>query len=462
MTKAISLSISALGGQGGGVLSNWIVDLAQNEGYVAQSTSVPGVAQRTGATIYYLEIFPRDVAEKQGQKPVLAQMPTAGDVDICIASELMEAGRAVARNFVDPGQTTLIASNHRAFAISEKENLADGRIDSHDIFEKLQNSAKTTILFDMEKAANDTGSMISTILFGALAGSGALPFPRAAYEKVIRDGAKAVEANLRGFAHAFEKSAQRTIEGPVSPQKNPLREEALRQVVEYQDKAYGDLFLARLKQLDQKSPDVIEEVVRTLSLWMMFEDVIRVAGLKTRAGRMDEIREEVRALPGQIINPVEFFHPRWEELCDTLPAFLGKYFETSRLMKFLFGWMVGKGRQIDTFSLRGFLPLYFVAGLKGIRRWTLRYQRENATLENWLNVLANCEGALALEVAKLPRILKGYGATRERGTAQFEQIMRHIARHREAPTLAEQISQLSTAALSDEEGTQFKAASSLL
>ena len=48
-----------MGGEGGGVLADWIVDLAEHGGYLAQATSVPGVAQRTGATIYYLELFPK-------------------------------------------------------------------------------------------------------------------------------------------------------------------------------------------------------------------------------------------------------------------------------------------------------------------------------------------------------------------------------------------------------------------
>ena len=47
-----------MGGQGGGVLADWIVWLAESEGWAAQSTSVPGVAQRTGATIYYIEMAP--------------------------------------------------------------------------------------------------------------------------------------------------------------------------------------------------------------------------------------------------------------------------------------------------------------------------------------------------------------------------------------------------------------------
>lgn len=118
--RPITLAISALGGQGGGVLSGWIVKMAERCGYLAQYTSVPGVAQRTGATIYYLELFPHEEAKKAGRPPVLALMPMPGDVDIVIASELMEAGRAVSRGFVTADRTTLIASTHRIMPSAKK------------------------------------------------------------------------------------------------------------------------------------------------------------------------------------------------------------------------------------------------------------------------------------------------------------------------------------------------------
>ena len=56
--RLISIAVLAVGGQGGGVLSNWLIQLAEANGWRAQNTSVPGVAQRTGATIYYIEMFP--------------------------------------------------------------------------------------------------------------------------------------------------------------------------------------------------------------------------------------------------------------------------------------------------------------------------------------------------------------------------------------------------------------------
>ncbi len=65
--RSINIAILAMGGEGGGVLADWIVDLAESSGYLAQTTSVPGVAQRTGSTIYYVELFPEE-AGARGRK----------------------------------------------------------------------------------------------------------------------------------------------------------------------------------------------------------------------------------------------------------------------------------------------------------------------------------------------------------------------------------------------------------
>src|SRR6476646_5221173 len=179
--RPITIAILAMGGEGGGVLADWIVDLAENNRYIAQLTSVPGVAQRTGATIYYVEIYPRAGIVDAAHEPVLALMPVPGDVDVVIASEFMEAGRAIQRGLVTPDRTTLIASTHRAYAVVEKQTPGDGIGDSGAVVAAAEAAAKRLVAFDMAQAAEQSGAAISAVMFGALAGAGALPFAREAY-----------------------------------------------------------------------------------------------------------------------------------------------------------------------------------------------------------------------------------------------------------------------------------------
>jgi indolepyruvate ferredoxin oxidoreductase, beta subunit len=180
--KLITIAVLAMGGEGGGVLSDWIVDLAEHSGYYAQTTSVPGVAQRTGATIYYIEIFP------EGKPPVLALMPVPGEVDVVIASELMEAGRAIQRGLVTPDRTTLIASTHRVYSMKERTAMADGRSDSNSFIDAAASSAKVFVSANFASIAEQAGTVISSALFGALAGTEVLPFTRAQFEEAVRRG----------------------------------------------------------------------------------------------------------------------------------------------------------------------------------------------------------------------------------------------------------------------------------
>src|SRR5271168_4388562 len=170
--RPIKLTIAALGGQGGGVLANWLIGIAESEGYLAQTTSVPGVAQRTGATIYYLEFFPQAAAERAGRDPIMALMPVSGGVDCVLASELAEAGRAIQRGLVTPDRTTLISSTHRTYAIGEKSAMGQGAVDTEQLTDLVRSQAKRLVLFDMEETAERHQSVISSVLLGALCGSG--------------------------------------------------------------------------------------------------------------------------------------------------------------------------------------------------------------------------------------------------------------------------------------------------
>src|SRR5215467_310429 len=147
--KPIGVAVLAMGGQGGGVLSDWIVALAEAQGWHAQSTSVPGVAQRTGATLYYIEMLP----PKAGRAPILSLMPAQGEVDIVLATELMEAGRSILRGLVTPDRSTLIASTHRLFTVAEKEKPGDAIADPNAVMEAAGVAAKRIIAFDMETVA---------------------------------------------------------------------------------------------------------------------------------------------------------------------------------------------------------------------------------------------------------------------------------------------------------------------
>src|SRR6266853_6627163 len=205
--RPIAILIAALGGEGGGVLADWIIAAATARDYPVQSTSIPGVAQRTGATTYYVEIYPAKLSELGARRPVMTLTPAPCYVDVMVASELLEAGRAMQNGFVTRDRTTLIASTHRVYTVAEKMQMGDGRFDSDVVLKAARALAKRAILFDMQAQANAAGTVISAVMFGALAGSGTLPLPRADCEAAIRSGGKGAEASLRGFAAGLDAAA---------------------------------------------------------------------------------------------------------------------------------------------------------------------------------------------------------------------------------------------------------------
>ncbi len=202
--KPISLLACALGGEGGGVFTQWLVDIARHAGYAAQATSIPGVAQRTGATTYYIEVFPLPLAQLQGKRPVFSLNPVPGALDAMVSSELLETVRQIGNGMASAARTRVISSSARALTTQERMHLGDGRADSEALLALVrQHSAKHHVM-DMAAMAKEAGTVVSAVMLGAVAGSGLFPFTRADFETVVGEGGGAQsQASLRGFAAAY-------------------------------------------------------------------------------------------------------------------------------------------------------------------------------------------------------------------------------------------------------------------
>ena len=491
--RAIKIAVTAMGGQGGGVLASWIVKLGESAGYLAQSTSVPGVAQRTGATVYYVELFPNDSAKAHGKAPVLALMPASGDVDIVLAAEFMEAGRAITRGFVSD-RTTLIASSHRDYAIAEKIGMGDARQHTDNVREAAKKAAGRFIEADMARAAAQSSAVISAVMFGALAGSRALPVSREVFENVIKSAGRAVEANLCGFGRGYElastapaPSAKVTqteqiadpspaaekllqkMERDLPPEVHTTARSGLARCVDYQDANYAEHYLDLLKGINAADKAtgpgqnfrLTNLAAKRLALWMTYEDAIRVADLKTRVSRFDRVREDIHAEDGQIFNVYEYMHPRVEEVCDILPAGMARGILKGKRRQSLLKALLGGGKRMPTTKLRGFIPLWMLSKLRFLRRHSFRFQLEQIRIRQWIGWItqyAAQDYEFACEVASMQRLLKGYGDTHVRGLANYNRIMARIEDISLQPNPAQTLADLHHAALKDEHGNALAAA----
>ena len=488
--RATTIAIVAMGGEGGGVLADWIVDLAEHAGYLAQTTSVPGVAQRTGSTVYYIEIFPKGLAVAANKAPIFALMPVPGELDIVLASELMEAGRAIQRGLVTPDRTILIASTHRVYSMTEKTALGDGQVDAKSLIAGGQAAARDFVHNDFARIAEETGSVISAPLFGALAATRALPFERKEFEEAIKRGGVGIESSLAGFAAAFVAARQKPVllddrkassRPSVGPQLQRLAARiesdfpspshailfaGIQRLADYQDVDYAAWYLDKLKPvLGQEtrygngSLALLSETARYLALWMSYEDVTRVADLKTRDTRFARVHQESRANASQLVHIKEFLHPGVEEISDTLPASLGRWLLNSGWTRRWIERFTRKGRIVHTTSLWGFLQLYGLAALRPWRRRSLRFAEEHKRIGAWLEqipVLAQESYALAVEFAECPRVVKGYGETQARGRKNFDALMAALPKLRGRTDAAGDLKKLREAALAEDSGEKLQ------
>jgi indolepyruvate ferredoxin oxidoreductase beta subunit len=485
--KPIKLLIAALGGEGGGVLTNWIVSAAAEAGFPEQSTSIPGVAQRTGATTYYFEMLPIPVAQLNGKRPVLALTPGVGDIDVAVASELLEAGRTVAGGFVTPDRTSVIASLSRFYAMDEKIAMGDGRFDQDKLTRVIKEHARDALLIDMDALAKQSGSIISAVMLGAIAGCGRLPLSVEKLESAIRADGKSVESNVRGFRAGLEaaranaqgskpagkkkraaatlQSSEDDVRRTFAPYAQPVILEGVRRLAAYQNDDYARLYLDRLMRIATADAHggargrLLKEVARHLAVRMSYEDVVRVAEAKIAPARMQRIAQDELRVNDEPFSVHDFLKPGFEELTQLLPPKMAR-----PILRFAErrGWLgqLYFGMKINTTSVSGYLRFLALAKLRRVRPYGIRYQQEQAQIEAWLTLIqraAQHSTEFALEVAACARLIKGYGDTYARGNANYRAIEERVI----VPALdgqipleraADAVASARTAALVDPEG----------
>jgi indolepyruvate ferredoxin oxidoreductase beta subunit len=242
-------------------------------------------------------------------------------------------------------------------------------------------------------------------------------------------------------------------------------------LLDYQGRAYGELYLERLRSVLQAEREAdpqaqhgwatTREMARWLALWMAFDDIVRVADLKSRAARWDRVRGEVKAGDDDLLRVYDHFKPGAPEFAALLPPALAQ-----RVLR----WDRGRVRagkepwalplKIGSHSVAGMVALRSLASLKWLRVRGSRYANEQAMLQRWLDgVLAGLRRnwQLGHEIALCGRLIKGYGATNERGKENLLHVLDHLAHAPAAADAAQAIAAARAAALTDEAGQALDA-----
>ena len=534
--QPLSLLIGALGGEGGGVLSEWLIAIARHAGYAAQSTSIPGVAQRTGATTYFFELYPVPTAQLGGRQPVFSLNPIPGRLDALVSSELLETARAVSNGLPSPDRTLIITSSSRTLTNAERMYLGDGRLDDVTLLSIVQSACRAHHLLDMQRIARENGTVVSAVMLGAIAGSGLLPFAKDDYIAIVRESGRGAQASLAGFEAAWQrvqqgreqaalaqqlvgdavaKTVAKTVAGAALDSSSDVLNEfpapardvlalGLARVIEYQDAAYGALYLERMRRVHiaeastdastdstsakagmredekhltknhaidgalhdaahQNANDIADgaitrEVARWLALWMAYDDIVRVADLKSRAARSQRVRSEARVAEGDVLKTYEYFKPGVPEIAALLPAPLADRLKDANRRRLAEGrpaWEMPV--RLASHTILGTLLLRTLAAMKHLRRWGSRYAEEQALIDEWLGAVqagAMQSRLLGFEIAQCGRLIKGYGSTNERGRDNLLHVIRHLAQPAfgSASERASAIRRARDAALADDAG----------
>jgi len=509
MSQPISLLICALGGEGGGVLSSWLMDTARRAGFPAQSSSIPGVAQRTGATTYYVEVLTTPSSALNGQRPVFSLNPVPGALDALLSSELLETARQVGLGLVSPDRTRVFSSSGRSLTTQERISLGDGRADSAVLLKLVQQYALQAHVWDFADMARAHGTLVSAVMLGVVAGSGLFPFARAHFEASIQAAGASpaqTQASLHGFAAGFERAANAQAlqamwqdldealsplahaEPPAHAESEPASVPAMTAAVQalpppvrafaalgyarlldYQGRSYAELYLERLQTVlhaeNAADPQQLQahaatrHTARWLALWMAFDDIVRVADLKSRASRWQRVRLEVKAQADELLRVYEYFKPGVPELAALLPAWAAsplQRWHQQRLAQGKEPWALAL--KIGSHSVLGLLALRGLAGLKWLRPHGSRFQQEQQDIQMWLHAVTQGlqdDWHLGAELAQCGQLIKGYGSTNERAKRNLQHILTQLAAPSINPSAswrAQAVAQARAAALQDEEG----------
>jgi indolepyruvate ferredoxin oxidoreductase beta subunit len=462
--RLLGILIPAVGGQGGGVLLEWIVDAALADSYPVHGTSIPGVAQRTGSTTYYVEV----ATERDGDAadPIFSLYPVPGALDVLLAAEFLEVGRMIELGFPSPARTTIIASTHRLYSIHEKITSGRGIYPVEDLHRAARAFSRELYAFDALVLAREHGTEANSVLLGALAGSGALPIGADAFREAIRAKGVQVEANLRGFAAGLAVADRlkagagagspgfgtplawdpapapatlgaavvdagieaMTVNFPV--ELRPVVHQAVVRLIDYQNPAYAERYLARLRPFAQGGDAELARILaRNLAVWMTYEDAVRVAEFKTRWSRFERIRREKGVVKGEIV-VTDYLKPDLDEIYGVLPHRLVAPFARWAERR----WPHGRpalAQHVKTTTVTGYLRVWLLTLLRPLRPISYRAREEHARIDRWLAAVARCaawDGELAREVARAAQLVKGYGDVRRRMAAHVDRLLASATR----------------------------------
>ena len=410
--------VTGVGGTGVVTATALVAMAAHLEGKGCATLNQTGLAQKFGAVISHLRIAPHQDAIKVARVP-------AGQADLLLGCDLAVSASFEALAKVDAKRTKAVVNSAEQ---STAAFVLDPDLDFHT--EAMQQTirdetgaASCHFIDATGTAAELLGDAIAANLFllGYAWQRGLIPVSRDALERAIEINGVAVDANKRAFlwgrrsAHAPER-VRRLTAGPAERRPRSLEaliEDRCRRLTAYQNAAYAEAyaaFVARVREHDDDPEQRLTRAVATsLHKLMAYKDEYEVARLYSDG----EFRRQLNAqFSGDYRLRVHLAPPL---LAKRDPA-------TGHPMKRAFpGWTLKLFGLLTNFRfLRG--TAWDPFGRTGERRRERRDIDDFRTLvEGLLPRLTSVNYEGAVELAKLPMQLRGFGHVKDANRAQLSE-----------------------------------------
>ncbi|MFB7471299.1 indolepyruvate ferredoxin oxidoreductase family protein [Kitasatospora sp. NPDC056184] len=426
--------IAGIGGSGVVTLAQILSTAASLVGLHVRTLDQTGLAQKGGAVVSDIKITtePTDQAGKAA----------LGECDLYLGCDLLVAA--------EPGNLSATA-RARTVAVVSTAEVPTGRMvidptvpfpPSEPLKERIRAGARDTVFLDARRLAGDLlgeDQFANLLLTGAAYQTGALPIPAHAIEEAITLNGIKVEANLKAFrlgrqAVADPEAFAALLHGSSAPARPGgrlaatargvlgsagaapgselarLLEVRVPELIAYQNVAYATRYLRFVERVRRAegervpgSTALAEAVATYLYKLMAYKDEYEVARLSLDP----EVEREVRARFGDGARISYRLHPPvLRALGMTRKIELGPWFKPAfRALAAMRGL---RGTRLDPF------------GAARVRRTERALVAEyEATMTEVCRVLDEDVHALALEIAALPEMVRGYEEIKMASVARY-------------------------------------------
>ncbi|MGH6914133.1 MAG: DUF6537 domain-containing protein, partial [Geminicoccales bacterium] len=352
-----------------------------------------------------------------------------GGADLLLGCDLVVAGGKEALLALAPGRGHAVVNTHEVMTGEFTRN-ADFSLPAEALKRAVRKTAgERAHLIDATRLATSlTGDAIATNLFmvGFAYQKGLLPVSAEAIERAIELNRVAIELNRRAFRlgrlAAHDPAAVEAMIAPAtvltehrrrSQSLDELIERRVRFLTDYQDAAYAGRYRKLVERVREVEADrtrsatgLTEAVARYYFKLLAYKDEYEVARLYTTGEFAAQLRQQFEGAPRLKI----YLAP---------PLLAERDPETGHLKKRAYGpWMLSAFQYLARLKrLRGtFLdPFGYSDERRTERRLIAEYE---AVLEELLRDLSPDNHVLAVEIARIPERIRGFGHVKARHLAE--------------------------------------------